>query len=74
VRARRQRFPDRLLDDARAGEANERLRLGDGDVTQAPKGGEYAAGGGVSEDSDVREAGLVVAVAVLMRKAATEQA
>ena len=48
-----QRLPNRLLDDARAGEADERLRLGDVDVAEHREAGGDAAGRGIGQHRDV---------------------
>ena len=48
-----QLLPDRLLDDARAGEADERLRLGDVEVAQHREARGHAAGRRIGQDRDV---------------------
>ncbi len=53
LEAGRQLLADGLLDDPRAGEADERLRLGQDDVAQPGEGGRHAAGGRVEHDRDV---------------------
>ena len=56
LEAGRQLLADRLLDDARAGKADHRPRLGDGDVAQHREGGGHAAGGGIGQHHDERQA------------------
>ena len=56
-----QLLADGLLDDARAGEADQRARLGDVDVAEHGVGGGDAAGGRVGEDDDVGQPGLAQA-------------
>ena len=51
-----QLLPDGLLDDARAGEADERARLGDVQVAQHREAGGDAAGGRIGEHGDVGNA------------------
>jgi hypothetical protein len=46
----RQLLPDRLLDDARAGESNQRARLGNVHVTEHREAGGHAAGRRVGQD------------------------
>ncbi len=53
-----QLLADGLLDDARAGEADERPGLGDVHVAQHGIGGSDAAGGGVGQHDDVGQARL----------------
>ena len=48
-----QLLPDGLLDDARAGESDQRLRLGDVEIAQHRKARGHAAGRGIGEDRDV---------------------
>ena len=59
LEALRQLLADRLLDDARAGEADQRARLGDVDVAEHGVGGGDAAGRRIGEDDDVGKAGLL---------------
>ena len=58
LEALRQLLRDRPGRDARAGEADERLRLGDVDVADGRERGEDAAGGRVGQDRDERHAGV----------------
>src|SRR5262245_21626918 len=51
------RLPDRLGDDPRPGEPDQRARLGEDDVAQHREARGDAAGGGIGEDRDVRQAG-----------------
>ena len=51
----RQLLPDRLLDDARAGEADQRFRLGDVQVAEHREAGRDAAGRRIGEHRDVRQ-------------------
>jgi hypothetical protein len=53
LETRRQFLADGLLDDARAGEADQGARLGQMDVAQHGVGGGDAAGRRVGEDHDV---------------------
>ena len=50
-----QLLADGLLDDARAGEADERLRLGDVDVAEHREARGHAAGRRIGQDRDVGE-------------------
>src|SRR5262245_66125204 len=50
-----ERLADRLGDDPRPGEANQRARFGHDDVAQHREARGDAAGGGVGEDRDVRQ-------------------
>ena len=50
-----QLLPDRLLDDARAGEADERLRLRDVHVAEHREARGHAAGRRIGQDRDVGE-------------------
>ncbi len=52
---------DRLLDDARAGEADQRAGLGDVEVAEHGEAGGDAAGGRVGEHRDVGHAGVAQA-------------
>ena len=54
-----QLLPDGLLDHPRAGEADNRPRLGDGDVAEHGEGRGNAAGGRIREHDDVRQARLL---------------
>ena len=54
-----QLLPDRLLDDARPGEADQRLRLGDVQIAEHREAGGHAAGRRIGEDRDERQAGAV---------------
>ena len=56
-----QLLADGLLDDARAGEADQGAGFGDVQVAQHGVAGGDAAGGGVGEDADVGQAGLIQA-------------
>ena len=51
-----QLLADRLLDDARAGEPDLRLRFGDVEVAQHRETRRHAAGGRIGQDRDVRQA------------------
>ena len=53
----RQLLGDRARGDARAGEPDERVRLGDVDVAEHGERGEDAAGRGIRQHADVRHAG-----------------
>ncbi len=59
LEAFREFLADGLLDDARAGEADERAGFGDVEVAEHGEAGGDAAGGGVGEDADVGDAGVV---------------
>src|SRR5580698_1438956 len=50
---------DRLLDDPGAGEADQRARFGDVEVSEHGEAGGDASGGGVGEETDVGDAGFV---------------
>ncbi len=54
-----QLLPDRLLDDARSGEADQRLRLGDVEVAEHREAGGHAAGRRIGEHRDERQPGAV---------------
>ena len=56
-----QLFADGLLDDARAGKADQRAGLGDVHVAQHRVGGGDAAGGRVGQHDDVGQAGFLAA-------------
>ena len=58
LEAFRQLLADRLLDDAGAGEADQRARLGDLDVAQHGEAGGDAAGGRIGQHHDDRAARL----------------
>src|SRR5690606_40777026 len=53
-----QGFTDGLLDHPRAGEADQRLRLGDVDVAQHRQRRRHAAGGRMGQYGDIRQPGL----------------
>ena len=55
LEALRQRLPDRLLDHARAGEADQRVGLRDVQVAEHRVGGRHAARRRVGHDRDVRD-------------------
>src|SRR5262249_17137306 len=57
LEAIRQRLAHGLLDDARAGKADLRLRLADVDVAEHAETGRDAAGGRMRQHRDVRHAG-----------------
>ena len=67
-----QRLADGLLDDARAGEADQRLRLGDVQVAEHREAGRHAAGRRVGQQRDVgqpravepRERALIFAICI----------
>ena len=59
LEAFRQLFADRLLDDARAGKADQRAGLGDVHVAQHGVGGGDAAGGRVGQHDDIGQAGFL---------------
>ena len=59
LKALRELLPDGLLDNSRTCEADERSGLGDVQVAEHGEAGGDAAGGGVSENTDVRHAGIV---------------
>src|SRR5262245_62391227 len=50
------RLPDRLGDDPRSGEPDQRARLGENDVAQHREARGHATGGGVGEDREIRQA------------------
>ena len=52
-------LPHRLLDHPRAGEADQRAGLGDLDVAQHGEAGGDAAGGGIGQHDDERQAGFL---------------
>ena len=54
-----QLLADGLLDDARPGEADQRLRLGDVEVAQHREARRHAAGRRIGEDRDVGQAGAI---------------
>ena len=56
-----QLLADGLLDDAGAGESDQRPGLADVEVAQHGEAGGDASGGGVGEDGDEGDAGLVEA-------------
>ena len=62
LEARRQLLGDRAGRDARAGEADERVRLGDVDVAEGRERGEDAAGRRVGQDRQERHAAALQAL------------
>src|SRR5882672_23316 len=50
-----QLLPNRLFDDARAGETDERLRLGNVEIAEHGEARRDAAGGGVGEHREERQ-------------------
>jgi hypothetical protein len=59
LEAGRQFLADGLFDHARAGESNDGAGLGDRDVAQHRERGRHAAGGGIGQDEDHRQAGFL---------------
>src|SRR5205085_8727979 len=59
LEAFREFLPDGLLDDARSGEPDLRARLRDVEIAQHGVARGDAAGGGVGEDADIGQPGLI---------------
>ena len=66
LKALGQRLADGLLDDARTGKPDERLRLGDVDVAEHGEARRDAAGRRIGEDGDVGQPGAVEAASAAL--------